>query len=218
MMQRWSKTSRLIMGLGALLGLAIMAGCGGSSSSTPPGGNAVLNGRVLDAAGKPVPGVRITVAGRTATTDANGNYRLTGLPNTGTWSVSASKAGYQTFNTTVPAGTSSLPITLVPGTGATATLTGKVTDRVTGQAIAGAKLAVGNLSATSAADGTYRLAGVPAAGRLANRLRDTVADCTLGHADGQRPVGEEHGRPACTAGLPELTYHPNYWDDGPGCA
>ncbi|HAZ63488.1 MAG TPA: hypothetical protein DCZ72_07760 [Armatimonadetes bacterium] len=163
MMQRWSKTSRLIMGLGALLGLAIMAGCGGSSSSTPPGGNAVLNGRVLDAAGKPVPGVRITVAGRTATTDANGNYRLTGLPNTGTWSVSASKAGYQTFNTTVPAGTSSLPITLVPGTGATATLTGKVTDRVTGQAIAGAKLAVGNLSATSAADGTYRLAGVPAA-------------------------------------------------------
>jgi hypothetical protein len=52
-----------------------------------------LTGLITDATGKPLPGVTLTVDGKTAVTDADGRYTLDGLA-LGTYPLTASKDGY----------------------------------------------------------------------------------------------------------------------------
>ena len=61
---------------------------------------ASLRGRVLDQSGAAVPGARIllesrsTGFSRSAETDAEGQYAMTGLPLTGSYTLSVDKAGF----------------------------------------------------------------------------------------------------------------------------
>ncbi len=52
-----------------------------------------VSGILLDADGKPLAGVTVTIDGKTAVTDANGRYTLSGLA-AGTYDLTASKDGY----------------------------------------------------------------------------------------------------------------------------
>ena len=80
--------------------------------------------------------------GGTATTDANGNYTLTGVP-VGTVQLVASASGFQsvTQSVTVTGGnTSTANFTLAAGA-ATGTVTGKITNASSGAIVAGATVA-----------------------------------------------------------------------------
>jgi hypothetical protein len=94
------KVARFVFAL-ALAGTTL-AGCG---PQVPPVGNyATVFGQVTDAASNaPVAGASVTVNFvLTATTDANGNYRIANVP-TGPWSWSASASNYQSSgNTNTP--------------------------------------------------------------------------------------------------------------------
>lgn len=75
------------------------------------GSGEIISGRVLDAAGNPVDGAAIT-ASRTqgeihsATSDSQGIYALAKIPAASTYTITASKPGYDFFPQTVSTGTS----------------------------------------------------------------------------------------------------------------
>jgi len=64
------------------------------SSTVIPPGTYEARGQVTDQAGSPVAGATVTIAGKTATTDVNGDYRIKGLTE-GEYLITASKDGYQ---------------------------------------------------------------------------------------------------------------------------
>lgn len=60
-----------------------------------------LSGKITDAAGKPVAGVKVTLAGEgAATTDKSGEYQLDGIE-PGGYQVQAVKKGYRTASISV---------------------------------------------------------------------------------------------------------------------
>ena len=87
----------------ALLTLVTLCGCGGSSSSSPPGsGNVALSGKVYDfnttSGGTALAGVTAATVGLstviTATTDVNGSFVLAGIPQKHFFHIKISKTGY----------------------------------------------------------------------------------------------------------------------------
>jgi hypothetical protein len=116
-----------------------------------------LGGAITDAySGQPLAGALIK-AGATisATTAADGRYTLVGVPESFTLTISAAdhEPVTQDVKQKVTFDTALRPNTLV----------GVVTDRYSNQPVAGATVKVGDtLSASTGADGKYRLAGVPA--------------------------------------------------------
>jgi len=72
------KRARLI--IGALLTIAVLAGC--NDSALPPGGTyQSVSGVVVDTANKPIPGATVTVdVVLTTTTDANGKFSFDKVP------------------------------------------------------------------------------------------------------------------------------------------
>jgi hypothetical protein len=124
-----------------------------------------LDGVVMDkAAGKPLAGARVLVAldaTRTlsATTNAEGRYRLEGVP--AEFKLTVEAADYEPASVSVNK-TIAQDVTLRPNT-----LSGVVTDRFSGAPVAGAKVAALSGStpdseATTDADGRYKLEGVAA--------------------------------------------------------
>ena len=108
--------------------------------------------------GNPVPSAQIVATfALTSTlsvaTDATGRYSLGGLPEQFALRVDA--PGYATVEQTVNRATS-LNLRLRPNV-----LSGKVTDRFSGQGVAGAKVTVGSASALTSADGSYRVEAIP---------------------------------------------------------
>ncbi|NTU79386.1 MAG: carboxypeptidase-like regulatory domain-containing protein, partial [Chloroflexales bacterium] len=103
-----------------------------------------ISGTITDAyTGKPLPGAQIVAtyaatSTLSATTDDTGRYSLTSLPEQFTLGVSA--PGYTTVEQDLRQ-TTSLDLSLRPNV-----LAGKVTDRFSGQGVAGAKVAVGAAS------------------------------------------------------------------------
>ncbi len=104
-------------------------------------------------------GVTVSVPGNgSTTTAANGTYTLAGIT-PGTYTATYSKAGYvtQTPSVTITSGgttTKNVTLVQVPGT-----LSGTVTSSTVG--LAGVTVSVpGNGSTTTAANGTYTLAGI----------------------------------------------------------
>lgn len=135
----------------------LMVACGGP--------DVPLNGTIVDAyTGKPVIAARINIGGAEATTDAGGKYQLARWSSSGTLQIAAD--GYepvaialanqpQLAKPAQPAAT--LDATLRPNT-----VSGVVTDAYTKQPLAGVLVkASDTLSATTAANGGYRLEGVP---------------------------------------------------------
>ncbi|GAB2464101.1 carboxypeptidase regulatory-like domain-containing protein [Xylanimonas ulmi] len=115
--------------------------------------------------GAPVAGATVVLDGendRTLTTDANGAFE--GLVTEGDYTATASAYGLlpQTEAVTVTADeTTTVDFDLAAAP--THTVSGTVTDAVTGAAVAGAsiQIAPGGLAATSGADGTYAVSDVP---------------------------------------------------------
>jgi len=122
-----------------------------------------LTGTVTGTGGLPLAGATVTTdKGQTGTTDALGKFTFSGV-STGTYSVTAAKAGYtsQTKSATVANNqTTSVNFALVaiqPGT-----LAGTVTNAAGGAALSGVTVQVtGDGSATTPADGTYSLSLTP---------------------------------------------------------
>lgn len=113
----------------------------------------VLAGTVKDVeTGEPVAGATVKAGTASATTGADGSYRLEGVPASATVQVSA--PGYAAVEQPAEQ-TTTLDATLQSNV-----LTGLITDAYTGKPVAGAAIKAGTASATSGDDGTYRLEGV----------------------------------------------------------
>ena len=110
------KVSRLIVAALAVLGLSLMGcpnptGDDSEDSNDSRGGilTASVSGIVIDAVTqKAIPGVVVSVAGRSATTNSNGVYLITGIPpNAGStsdvYSASFKITGYEEIQMSVPA-------------------------------------------------------------------------------------------------------------------
>ncbi len=119
-----------------------------------------LVGAVTDAfTGGPVAGAEVVASFNvtdtlSATTDAEGRYSLAGVPAELTLSVRA--PDYAAAEQPVSRATS-LDLSLRPNV-----LAGKVTDRFSGQGVAGATVQVGDAAGVTGADGAYRVEGIPA--------------------------------------------------------
>src|SRR5215213_6606378 len=137
---------------------ALLAACGGPEIP--------LNGTIIDAyTGKPVPAATINLGGAQLSTDAGGKYQVVQWSEKDTLQIAAN--GYEPISIvlaqqpqlakpTPPAMT--LDAKLRPNT-----ITGAITDAYSGKPLAGALVkASDTLSASTGADGKYRLTGVPA--------------------------------------------------------
>jgi hypothetical protein len=151
------RTRRLPLVAFAIALAALLAACGGPEIP--------LNGTIVDAyTGKPVPAATISLGGAQLSTDAGGKYQVAQWSEKDTLQIAAN--GYepvsivlaqqpQLAKPTPPAIT--LDAKLRPNT-----VGGTITDAYTGKPLAGALVkASDTLSATTAADGRYTLAGVP---------------------------------------------------------
>lgn len=136
---------------------ALLAACGGPEIP--------LNGTIVDAyTGKPVPAATINLGGAQLSTDAGGKYQVAQWSEKDTLQIAAN--GYEPISIvlaqqpqlakpTPPAMT--LDARLRPNT-----VAGAISDAYTGKPLAGALVkASDTLSATTAADGRYMIAGVP---------------------------------------------------------
>src|SRR5215203_4315130 len=156
-MSTLSRTFRLPLVAFALALAALLAACGGPEIP--------LNGTIIDAyTGKPVPSATINLGGAQLSTDAGGKYQVAQWSEKDTLQIAAN--GYEPISIvlaqqpqlakpTPPAMT--LDAQLRPNT-----VAGLITDAYTGKPLAGALVkASATLSATTAADGRYLIAGVP---------------------------------------------------------
>jgi thermitase len=121
-----------------------------------------ITGSVTDAEdGSPVAGAVVSDGTRTTTTDASGEYTITGVP-VGNYQVNASKEGYESSSlmaTVLSGGTAvadfSLNEIILPGS-----ITGTVTDAKDGSPIAGAVVSDGTRTTTTDATGKYTIANM----------------------------------------------------------
>lgn len=123
---------------------------------------ATLLGRVVDASdGQPLSGATVAVPGRTASTDAAGEFTLADLP-AGAFSATVNAAGHDgaILSGTLANGPNDVgAIRLAPIAAAVAT--GTVRDGATGQPLAGATVRAPDALAVTDTDGRYQLTGLP---------------------------------------------------------
>ncbi|MCS6882013.1 MAG: putative glycoside hydrolase [Oscillochloridaceae bacterium] len=178
-----------------------------------------LSGTVTDAyTGQPLANAQVTAtfnvtSALSVATGADGRYLLSDLPEEFTLSVVA--PDYAPVERTLRR-TTSLDLALRPSV-----LTGTITDRYTGQAVAGAAITAGTARATSGPDGHYRLEGIPATATsveisadgyapLAQELsRSTVLDAAL-RPDTLRGrlIDKNTGKPLANAAILATTAYP----------
>jgi len=118
-------------------------------------GSGSLRGTVTDAkTGAPLFNASIKYSGGATTTDAHGNYSLSGIP-AGKASVTASDAGYASQIATVKiisGGTTTQNFSLSPLSGS---VSGQVSDAVTGRPLAGARVSYAGGATMSDSSGRY---------------------------------------------------------------
>jgi len=166
----------------AILSLLAMIGCAGDDGATGPAGTSAvdkgtISGTVKDVVGVGIAGVSVNTvpATSTATTAADGSFSLANVP-IGAYTVTASGAGYtpgSVAGVSVAAGaSSSVSIALSSQPPAAASVTGKVV-AITGFSAAPVKNGVPGATvkivgttfqATTGADGSYTITGVPTPG------------------------------------------------------
>lgn len=128
-------------------------------TGTPPA--TVLRGKVVDAASAAaIAGATVSFGAQSVVTPASGNFSFSAAA--GPFSVTVSAAGYGGVTATgvLVDGVNDLGNLPLAKLAATSTVSGKVTDSQTGEAIAGATITLQGLTATTAADGTYSLSGI----------------------------------------------------------
>ncbi|GEM_PF-637282 len=142
-----------------------------------------ISGTVLDETSQPVAGVVITVTeGVTATTDAAGEYVLHGLP-AGTYTLTPSLPGCATCTFVPPTRQVTITDANLSGQDFTAilryTISGQVVDE-NAQSVAGVLITSSSgLTATTALDGHYSLAGLPAGTYTITPTLPGCAACTF---------------------------------------
>ena len=136
-----------------------------------------VSGRVTDPSGNGVAGVTVTAGGKTAVTNADGDYSIAGVP-TGSTSISVVRssvpAGYSvsgplTRNVTT-AGVSGVNFSTTRETG---TVSGRVTDP-SGNGVVGVTVSAGGKTAVTDANGNYSIAGVPTGSTSISVVRSSV--------------------------------------------
>ena len=136
-------------------------------STAPPGATTgALSGKVYDAiTKKPIQGASVVIAGGSnVITDANGAFWIDNIsPNT--YQVTVSDVGYasQPYQTNVNAGANTdLGVVLLLPVPLSTTVTGKITDALTGHPISFAAVSVKGTAITTntAADGSYTVTGI----------------------------------------------------------
>ena len=151
------RVSRWISPFAAASAILLLAAC--NAASVP------LSGTVTDAyTGKPIPAAEIKVGGNSAMADANGTFQIANWSQKDTLQISA--AGYEPSSVILEsqpqlakptAPTATIATTIRPNT-----LTGILTDGFNGKPLAGALVkASTTISATTKADGSYTLTGLP---------------------------------------------------------
>ena len=116
-----------------------------------------IAGRVVDAAGSPLAGVRVRTHGSKyqLMTGAEGRFEFISLSPARDHHIEVSMAGYLPLGKTFAVGTNDAEITLQRGP----VLFGRVLD-AEGRGLAGAKIRSGEQTGYSAADGSFRLGGI----------------------------------------------------------
>jgi subtilisin family serine protease len=164
----------------------------------------------VSSAGGGLAGVTVSAENQSATTAANGVYALTGLP-PGTYTVVPSRAGYSFTPasrqvTLTNASVSGVSFGATP-TPSGFTISGAVRQGSAG--VAGVTITSGSASATTAADGTYRLTGL-AAGTYT--LRPSLSGFTFTPASQTVTVGPDQAGidfgAGTSAALASLTVSP----------
>jgi len=126
-------------------------------------GSGSITGSVKTTAGAAIAGASVGFGGGTATTDANGNYTLTGVP-VGTVQLVASASGFQsvTQSVTVNGGATSTANFTLSAAPAGGTVTGKITNASSGAIVTGTTVSWSGGSTTSNTSGIYTLTNVTA--------------------------------------------------------
>jgi Domain of unknown function (DUF1929)/Carboxypeptidase regulatory-like domain len=126
-------------------------------------GSGAISGTVKNYAGYAIAGASVGYGGGTVTTDASGNYTLTGVP-VGTVQLVASASGFQSVsqNVAVTGGKTTAANFTLAAAISNGTVTGKITNVSTGAILAGTTVTWSGGSTTSNASGVYTLTNVPA--------------------------------------------------------
>ncbi|MEN6548504.1 MAG: carboxypeptidase regulatory-like domain-containing protein [Armatimonadia bacterium] len=143
-----------------------------------------LSGRILEG-DTPLAGVTVTCDGHTGTTDANGNYRIDGLPN-GQYTVTPSLANYQFQPPSRAAEIAGASLTNVDFAAVAKTfyIEGTVSD-VGGNLLSGVQISAGDKTTVTNTAGMYRLTGLRAgayevkASKLGYAMRPETLSITL---------------------------------------
>lgn len=153
----------------AIVFVLVLPGCGGGGGGggTPPvgGGSLTVTGRVVDGSSlnAAVMGATVTISGRSDQTESDGRFSIGGIES-GTRTVTASKTGYTTGTKSVTLSESQPDtgdVKIYSGGVGSVTVTGRIWDMWNDRAVAGATVWILSVTATSSADGTFRLVGVP---------------------------------------------------------
>ncbi len=144
---------------------AIIQICANCSSGAVTTGT--VTGSVTDVATtSPINGATVSAGGVSTSTAADGTYTLANVPAGAAVTVTASATGYQSASQSVSlsaGGEAIANFALVANSASgTGTVTGTVTNVNTKAAISGAAVSGGGQTTTTASDGTYTLANVPA--------------------------------------------------------
>ena len=123
----------------AVVSYALLTGCGGGGGSTGGGstdttggttnggstsGSRSISGKLTNAlTGAPLVGVTVSAAGKSTTTTSDGSYTLTGLPDTGTITVSYTISGYTTVSQDVTDTTVPISVAMQPSSGSIGNVT-----------------------------------------------------------------------------------------------
>lgn len=122
-------------------------------------------GRVTRASdGSGISGARISAGTLITTTDATGNFTLSGLP-AGNVQITASASGLNSLSKTVTitgGQTTSVSFALTASTTTTGSITGRITSAINGAALSGATVSYSRGSTTSDASGYYTFKSLPA--------------------------------------------------------
>ena len=145
-----------------LLGIGVTAVGWFALRGRKPSTAVIVMGKVTDTTGAPIVGAVVSLDSHTATSDAGGNYRVTGLT-PADYTGTCAAAGFITQDVTIgmtAGGTYTLNV-VMSQEALPIVVRGKVTDEATGLPIAGAVVVLQSVTneyqATTAADGTYSL-------------------------------------------------------------
>lgn len=171
-----------LLGAGALLTVALLAGCGGHGA-----GGRTIAGLVRVAGStpeQPIPDARVVIGGVLTTTREDGRFTANGVPRSNPVAVTVSRTGYRNFDQTMDVQEGE-PLTIdlvaVSDPGAFGTISGTVRNATNGQPLGGIEVRLeaifgdsvfDRLYAHSAADGSYVISGAPT-GQARVRVEDS---------------------------------------------